>query len=113
MEERDHDDPLVLVQGEDRIGEAPQHGAAHLLVDDRIARRAALDRRKRRVQHPQDLQSFFWTEEEVNQRLACILSRAAEVWAAAESYKTDLRTAAYAVGVARVSEAIRLRGIYP
>ena len=62
----------------------------------------------------QDLQSFFWTEEEVNQRLARILSRAAaEVWAAAETHRTDLRTAAYAVGVARVAEATRLRGIYP
>ena len=62
----------------------------------------------------QDLQSFFWTEEEVNQRLARILSRAAaEVWAAAETHQTDLRTAAYAVGVARVAEATRLRGIYP
>jgi len=62
----------------------------------------------------QDLQSFFWTEEEVNQRLARILSRAsAEVWAAAETHKTDLRTAAYAVGVGRVAEAIRIRGIYP
>ena len=62
----------------------------------------------------QDLQSFFWTEEEVNGRLARILARAcAEVWAAAEAHKTDLRTAAYAVGVARVAEAIRIRGIYP
>ena len=62
----------------------------------------------------QDLQSFFWTEEEVNQRLARILSRAAaEVWAAAEAYETDLRTAAYTVGVRRVAEAIRIRGIYP
>ena len=62
----------------------------------------------------QDLQSFFWSEDEVNQRLARILARAcAEVWAAAETYQTDLRTAAYAVGVGRVAEATRLRGIYP
>ena len=62
----------------------------------------------------QDLQSFFWAEEEVNQRLARILSRATdEVWAAAEKYKTDLRTAANVVGVSRVAEATRLRGIYP
>ncbi len=62
----------------------------------------------------QDLQSFFWTEEEVNQRLARILARAAsETWDAAERLKTDLRTAAYAVGVRRVADAIHLRGIYP
>lgn len=62
----------------------------------------------------QDLQSFFWTEDEVNQRLSRILVRAsAETWAAAEHYKTDLRTAAYSVGVGRVAEATRIRGIYP
>ncbi len=62
----------------------------------------------------QDIQSFFWTEEEVNQRLARILARAAaETWDAAERLRTDLRTAAYAVGVGRVAEAIKLRGIYP
>jgi glutamate dehydrogenase (NAD(P)+) len=62
----------------------------------------------------QDLQSFFWTEQEVNLRLAQILSRAAlETWDAAERLGTDLRTAAYAVGVRRVADAIHLRGIYP
>jgi len=62
----------------------------------------------------QDIQSFFWTEAEVNERLARILSRAfAEVWAAGETHKVDLRTAAYLVGVARVADATRTRGIYP
>ncbi len=62
----------------------------------------------------QDMQSFFWTEDEVNARLARILKRAfAEVWAAAESHQVDLRTAAYIVGVSRVAEATITRGIYP
>ncbi len=62
----------------------------------------------------QDIQSFFWSESQVNARLARILRRAfAEVWAASETHKVDLRTAAYIVGVARVAEATLTRGIYP
>ena len=62
----------------------------------------------------QDIQSFFWTESQVNTRLARILRRAfAEVWAASETHRVNLRTAAYLVGVARVAEATATRGIYP
>ena len=62
----------------------------------------------------QDIQSFFWAEEEVNARLGRVMARAfAEVWAASEQHGVDLRTAAYAVGVARVAEATLTRGIYP
>jgi len=35
------------------------------------------------------------------------------VWDAAEQHHTDLRLGAYAVGVSRVAEATRTRGIYP
>jgi glutamate dehydrogenase (NAD(P)+) len=62
----------------------------------------------------QDVQSFFWNETEVNQRLEEVLARAFEVvWDATERYGTDLRMGAYAVGVSRVAEATRLRGIFP
>ncbi len=62
----------------------------------------------------QDIQSFFWSESQVNARLARIMRRAfAEVWDASETHKVDLRTAAYIVGVARVAEATITRGIYP
>ena len=62
----------------------------------------------------QDIQSFFWSESQVNARLARIMRRAfAEVWAASETHRVDLRTAAYLVGVARVAEATLTRGIYP
>lgn len=62
----------------------------------------------------QDIQSFFWTEDEVNDRLARVMRRAfAEVEAAAETHRVDLRTAAYIVGVSRVAEATLTRGIYP
>jgi len=62
----------------------------------------------------QDLQAFFWSEGEVNNRLEQLLSRAfEETWAAAEHHLTDLRLGAYAVGVNRVADATRTRGIYP
>jgi glutamate dehydrogenase (NAD(P)+) len=62
----------------------------------------------------QDLQSFFWSETEVNQRLEQLMSRAFEVvWDATERQGMDMRMGAYAVGVSRVAEATRIRGIYP
>jgi glutamate dehydrogenase/leucine dehydrogenase len=62
----------------------------------------------------QDLQAFFWSETEVNQRLEEVMTRAFEtVWDASQHHQADLRTGAYAVGVGRVAEATRLRGIYP
>jgi glutamate dehydrogenase (NAD(P)+) len=62
----------------------------------------------------QDLQSFFWTEDEINQKLERIMKRAfQEVHAMAESQKVDMRQAAYMVAVSRVAEATRLRGIFP
>jgi glutamate dehydrogenase (NAD(P)+) len=62
----------------------------------------------------QDQQSFFWTESEVNQKLEQILTLCfREVLAFAEKYRTDLRTAALMLGVSRVAEATRIRGIYP
>ncbi len=62
----------------------------------------------------QDLQSFFWSEAEVNKRLKDIMIRSfEEVFSTAQSYKTDMRTAAYILAVNRVAEAILVRGIYP
>ncbi|BDI32755.1 glutamate dehydrogenase [Capsulimonas corticalis] len=62
----------------------------------------------------QDIQSFFWSESQVNHRLGRVMTRAyEEVSAAAQTHNVDLRTAAYVVGVARVAEAAKMRGIYP
>lgn len=62
----------------------------------------------------QDLQSFFWSEAEVNKRLKDIMVRSfAEVFSTAQSYKTDMRAAAYILAVNRVAEATLVRGIYP
>jgi glutamate dehydrogenase (NAD(P)+) len=62
----------------------------------------------------QSLQSFFWTESEVNAKLEQILVRAfSQVREAAKRHQCDLRTAAYIVGVSRVAEAVQVQGIYP
>jgi glutamate dehydrogenase (NAD(P)+) len=61
----------------------------------------------------QDLQCFFWTENEVNSKLEAIMQNTfAQVWDAARKYETNLRLAAYSVGVGRVAEATLIRGIY-
>jgi glutamate dehydrogenase (NAD(P)+) len=62
----------------------------------------------------QDLQSFFWQEEEVNQRLQRIVSTAfAEVTSVAQARGLTLRDAAYVVALQRVVEAIQARGFFP
>ena len=56
---------------------------------------------------------YFWSAEEVNQRLERIMVNACvEVWTIAGREDCDLRMAAYISGVGRVAEAIRTRGIY-
>jgi len=62
----------------------------------------------------QGLQAYFWTEDEVNERLEEIMVRAfGEVYAESQSRGVDMRAAATAVAVGRVAEAVRVRGIYP
>jgi glutamate dehydrogenase (NAD(P)+) len=62
----------------------------------------------------QDLQNFFWEENEVNQKLTRIMrSSYASVEAMMRQHKTDMRTAAYIIGVKRVAEATITRGIFP
>ncbi len=62
----------------------------------------------------QDIQSYFWTEKEVNARLDKIMTRTYEsVSALAAQKKETLRTAAYMLAVSRVAEATVTRGIYP
>jgi glutamate dehydrogenase (NAD(P)+) len=62
----------------------------------------------------QDLQAYFWTEDEVNDRLRQLMERSyAEVSALARARRVSLRTAAQMIGVGRVAEAHRTRGLYP
>ncbi len=62
----------------------------------------------------QDLQAYFWEEDEVNERLRRVITRAyADVARTAEEHKISLREAAMVLGVGRVVEATNIRGIYP
>jgi glutamate dehydrogenase/leucine dehydrogenase len=59
----------------------------------------------------QDLQSYFWSEEEVNSKLERQIAEAfAAVWDTAKSNGVSLRTGAYMVAVSRIVEAAKLRG---
>ncbi|OPZ64755.1 MAG: Glutamate dehydrogenase [Firmicutes bacterium ADurb.Bin506] len=62
----------------------------------------------------QNLQNFYWTETEVNTRLDNIMAKAFhEVWDFSKKLNLSLRTGAYMLAINKVSEAIRMRGIYP
>ncbi len=63
----------------------------------------------------QNLQHFFWTEREINQRLEEIMNRSYEAvrQKALEKKGTSLRLGAYLLAVARVAEANQVRGVYP
>ena len=62
----------------------------------------------------QDLQQFFWEEDEVNARLKQILDRAfGQVTARAKRDRVGQRTAAMAIGVEKVNAAKQVRGLFP
>ncbi|HEX6477491.1 MAG TPA: Glu/Leu/Phe/Val dehydrogenase [Ktedonobacteraceae bacterium] len=62
----------------------------------------------------QDLQRFFWAENEINHRLESIMERAyRSVHLKAMEQETNLRMGAYLLAVARVAEATEIRGVYP
>ncbi len=62
----------------------------------------------------QDLQSYFWSEEEINAHLERIMVSTFErVTAVARDRRVTLRMAALIVAVRRVADALLTRGIYP
>ena len=62
----------------------------------------------------QNLQEFLWNEDEVSARLTAIMSRSfGEVLEISRVRQTTMRTAALILGIGRVAEAVKLRGIYP
>lgn len=62
----------------------------------------------------QDLQSFFWTESEVTDKLFRILEGAfTQTLALHRKQKISMRLAALSLGVKRVQEAKRMRGLFP
>jgi glutamate dehydrogenase (NAD(P)+) len=61
----------------------------------------------------QDLQNFFWTEDEVNKKLREILVKAFhEVLDMSQTQKVDMRMAALMIGIERVTKAMLWRGLY-
>jgi glutamate dehydrogenase (NAD(P)+) len=61
----------------------------------------------------QDLQNFFWTEEEVNKKLRDILVKAfREVLDMSQRHAVDMRLAALMIGIERVARAMLWRGLY-
>jgi glutamate dehydrogenase/leucine dehydrogenase len=62
----------------------------------------------------QDLYSFFWEPDVVRNHLDRTIRRAyQEVDETARRHNTDLRTGALILGVGRVEEATRIRGLFP
>ncbi len=62
----------------------------------------------------QDLQSFFWEEDEVNRRMERLMVKGfADVAALADRSGVSFREAAYMLAITRVVEAVTIRGIYP
>jgi glutamate dehydrogenase (NAD(P)+) len=62
----------------------------------------------------QNLQHFFWSEQEINQRLEVVMNRSYDaVRQKALEKGTNLRMGAYLLAVARVAEANQVRGVYP
>lgn len=61
----------------------------------------------------QDRYGYFWTENEVNERLEAKMCEAINaVLQTSLKYNVDLRTAAYVVAINRVAAVTRLRGMY-
>jgi glutamate dehydrogenase (NAD(P)+) len=62
----------------------------------------------------QDLQSFFWGETEVVDKLFRILESAfTQVVSLSRKQKISMRLAALSMGIKRVQEAKRIRGLFP
>jgi glutamate dehydrogenase (NAD(P)+) len=62
----------------------------------------------------QDLQAYFWSEQEILERLRRIMLETFHaVWQIALDKAIDMRMAAYTLAIGRVVEAVEARGIYP
>ncbi len=62
----------------------------------------------------QDLQNFFWSEKEINERLFEIMKRAFhETWERSLHEKIGMRDAATRIAIEKVSRAMLARGLFP
>ncbi len=61
----------------------------------------------------QDRMGYFWSEDDVNERLGGIMTRSfQEVLSLSKQHRVNMRTAAYMTSISRVATVHRLRGIY-
>ena len=62
----------------------------------------------------QDIQSYFWSEKEINAKLQDIIVRSfREVYDLSQKQHVDLRLAAFMVGLNRLAKTVRIRGMFP
>jgi len=62
----------------------------------------------------QNIQGYYWAEDEVNQKLERVMKRAfQDVHQTADNHSVNMRTGAYMLAISRVAEVTRLRGIFP
>jgi glutamate dehydrogenase (NAD(P)+) len=62
----------------------------------------------------QDLQAYFWSENDVNEKLRAIMVSSFDaVLRTAEKHRVDMRTAALILAVGRVGSAMKIRGLWP
>lgn len=62
----------------------------------------------------QNIQGYYWAEDEVNEKLERVMKRAfKDVHDIAVNNSIDMRTGAYMLAISRVAEVTRLRGIFP
>ena len=62
----------------------------------------------------QNIQGYYWAEDEVNQKLERVMKRAfQDVYETAGNSSVDMRTGAYMLAISRVAEVTKLRGIFP
>ena len=62
----------------------------------------------------QNIQGYYWAEDEVNQKLERVMKRSfQDVHETASNSNVDMRTGAYMLAISRVAEVTKLRGIFP
>lgn len=62
----------------------------------------------------QGLQSFFWSEHEINRQLQWVMTNAfEEVTEVSQREKVDMRDAAYILAIDRLARTMEIRGIFP
>jgi glutamate dehydrogenase/leucine dehydrogenase len=88
------------------------HGSGKFVIPDVLANAGGVT--VSYFEWVQALQEYFWSEKEVNAKLKELMDRAFHaVYGVHQERKIDMRRAAYVVGVSRVAEAHRMRGLYP